>query len=65
MMGVWGTVAGLPPPGLYRTAELVWSTQLQTFLTVLNSHSLSGKLEMMAFAPRPCSRNLCMHNLSL
>ena len=36
------TVAGLPLPGLRRTAETVWSTRLQTFLTVLNFHPLSG-----------------------
>ena len=37
-------VAGLlvPLPGLRRTAEPVWSTRLQTFLTVLNFHALSG-----------------------
>ena len=37
-------VAGLPVPlsGLRRMAELVWSTRLQTFLTVLSFHPLSG-----------------------
>jgi len=35
-------VAGLPLPGLCRTAEPLWSTRLQTFLTVLNFHPLSG-----------------------
>jgi len=37
-------VAGLPVPlpGLHRTAEPVWSTRLQTFLTVLNFHPSSG-----------------------
>jgi len=37
-------VAGLPVPlsGLHRTVEPVWSTRLQTFLTVLNFHHLSG-----------------------
>jgi len=37
-------VAGLPVslPGLCRTAESVWSTRLQTFLTVLSFHPLSG-----------------------
>ena len=36
-------VAGLPVslPGLCRMAEPVWSTRLQTFLTVLNFHPLS------------------------
>ena len=38
------TVVGLPVPlsGLRRTAEPVWSTRLQTFLTVLSFHPLSG-----------------------
>jgi len=31
-------VAGLPLPGLLRTAEPVWSTRLHTFLIVLNFH---------------------------
>ena len=37
-------MAGLPIPlsGLRRTAEPVWSTRLQTFLTVLNFYLLSG-----------------------
>jgi len=35
-------VAGLPLPGLRRTAEPVWSTRQQTFLTVLNFYPLSG-----------------------
>jgi len=33
-------VAGLPVPALCRTAELVRSTRLQTFLTVLIFHSM-------------------------
>jgi len=38
-------VAGLPLPGLRRMGEQVRSTRLQTFLTVLNFHPLSRKLE--------------------
>jgi len=34
-------LAGLPLPGLLRMAEPVWSTRLQTFLTVLNVYPLS------------------------
>ena len=33
-------VAGLPVPALRRTADLVRSTRLQTFLTVLIFHSM-------------------------
>jgi len=57
-------VAGLSLPGLRRTAKPVWSTQLQTFLTALNFHPLSGWLEMMAFAhrPSPCSWSVCMRS---
>jgi len=51
-------VAGLPLPGLCRSTEPVQSTRLQTFLTVLNFQPLSRYLEMMAFAPSPCSRSL-------
>jgi len=37
-------VTGLPVPlsGLRRTAEIVWSTRLQTFWTVPNFHPLLG-----------------------
>jgi len=35
-------VAGFPLPGLRRMAEPVRSTRLETFLTVLNFHPLSG-----------------------
>jgi len=37
-------VAGLALPGLRRAAELVRSTRLQTFLTVLNFHPLSCRI---------------------
>jgi len=40
-------VAGLPLPGFRRMAEPVWSTRLQTSLTVLNYHPLSWLLEMI------------------
>jgi len=50
-------VAGLPVPlaGLRRTAEPVWSTRLQTFLTVLNFHPLSGYNWSS-----PCSPYVCI-----
>ena len=35
-------VAGLQLAGLPRTSEPVWSSRLQSFLTVLNFHPLSG-----------------------
>jgi len=40
------TVPGFPVPlsGLHRTAEAVWSTRLQTFLTVFNFHPISSIL---------------------
>jgi len=55
-------VVGLPVPvpGLRRTAEPVWSTRLQTFLSMLSFHPVMVSLEMMAFSPSPCSRSVCI-----
>jgi len=59
-------VAGLPVqlPGLCTTAEPVWSTRLQTSLTVLNFHTLSGYnwkiwLSQQVLAPKASACAVC------
>src|SRR6218665_1986874 len=61
-----GTDFGRPLPALRSAAYPVVSMRRHIFCTVglLNFHSLYGYARIIAFAPHPCSRSVCIRILS-
>src|SRR6218665_3894342 len=64
MFGAVRTDFGRPLQALRSATYPVVSMRRQIFCTVLNFHSLYGYARIIAFAPHPCSRSVCMRILS-
>src|SRR6218665_1207725 len=64
MFGAVRTDFGRPLLALRSAAYPVVSMRRQIFCTVLNFHSLYGYARIIAFAPHPCSRSVCIRILS-
>src|SRR6218665_1495474 len=64
MFGAVRTDFGRPQPALHSAAYPIVLMWRQIFCTVLNFHSLYGYARIIAFAPHPCSRSVCILILS-